>query len=113
MAGRRTDRVGARYRGHVKRNEVGPTYWTMCEITECTPGEVFEFAVMIRNEKLNVWRYEFAPGPDGGTVVTESFHLRDHLLTRLWRPFGGFLRENRNKRDMLRTLERVKAAAEA
>jgi uncharacterized protein YndB with AHSA1/START domain len=104
--------VGARYRGHVKRNEVGPTYWTTCEVTECTPGEVFEFAVMIRDQPLNVWRYEFAPGADGGTVVTESFHLRDHLLTKLWRPLGGFLRENRNKRDMLRTLERVKAAAE-
>ena len=39
--------VGARYRGHVKRNEIGPTYWTQCEITECVPGEVFEFAVVI------------------------------------------------------------------
>lgn len=105
--------VGARYRGHVKRNEIGPTYWTLCEVTECTPGEVFEFAVMIRDAPVNVWRYEFTPGADGGTDVTESFHLTENLLTKLWRPLGGFLRENRNKRDMLRTLERVKAAAEA
>jgi uncharacterized protein YndB with AHSA1/START domain len=103
--------VGARYRGHVKRNEMGPTYWTVCEVTECVPGEVFEFAVVMRDRKLNVWRYEFAAA-GGGTDVTESFDLGDNLFTKLWRPLGGFLRQRRNERDMLRTLERVKAAAE-
>lgn len=105
--------VGARYRGHVKRNEKGPIYWTTCEVTECAPGEVFEFAVMMGDKRMNTWRYEFALGADGGTDVTESFHLVDNLLTKLWRPLGGVLRENRNRRDMLRTLERVKVAAEA
>lgn len=105
--------VGARYRGHVKRNERGPTYWTVCKVTECVPGEVFEFAVVMRDAVVNTWRYEFAPGAGGGTDVTESFRLADNLFTKLWRPLGGFLRENRNRRDMLRTLERVKAAAEA
>lgn len=113
LGGATKPEVGARYRGHVKRNEVGPTYWTTCEITECRPGEVFEFAVMAGRTPINTWRYDFAPGAGGGTDVTESFHLVDNLLTKLWRPLGGFLRENRNKRDMLRTLERVKAAAEA
>lgn len=105
--------VGARYRGHVKRNEKGPIYWTTCEVTECVPGEVFEFAVMMGDRPMNTWRYDFAPGAAGGTDVTESFHLVDNLLTKLWRPLGGFLRENRNRRDMLRTLERVKVVAEA
>ena len=104
--------VGARYRGHVKRNERGPTYWTECEVTECVPGEVFEFAVVFGDRKVNTWRYEFAPGPDGGTTATESFRM-DNLFTKIWRPLGGFLRERRNERDMLRTLERVKAAAES
>lgn len=104
--------VGARYRGHVKRNEKGPIYWTTCEVTECGPGEVFEFAVVMGDKHVNTWRYEFAAA-NGGTDVTESFHLADNVLTKLWRPLGGFLRENRNKRDMLRTLERVKAVAEA
>jgi uncharacterized protein YndB with AHSA1/START domain len=104
--------VGARYRGHVKRNEIGPTYWTQCEVTECVPGEVFEFAVMIGGKAANTWRYEFAAAEGGGTDVTESFRLADNLFSRVWRPLGGFLRENRNRRDMLRTLERVKAAAE-
>ncbi len=104
--------VGARYRGHVKRNEIGPIYWTTCEVTESIPGEVFEFAVVIGDNVVNRWRYEFAESA-GGTKVTESFRMPDSILTRLWRPLGGFLRENRNRRDMLRTLERVKEVAES
>lgn len=113
IAGATGPALGARYRGHVKRNEIGPTYWTTCEVTECTPGEVFEFAVVMRAKRVNTWRYEFAPGANGGTEATESFRLPENVLTRLWRPLGGFLRENRNKRDMLRTLEGIKAVAEA
>jgi hypothetical protein len=105
--------VGARYRGHVKRNENMPfLYWTTCEITECVPGQVFEFKVVMRDRPVNTWRYDFAPGAAGGTDATESFDLGDNVFTKVWRPLGGFLRENRNKRDMLRTLERVKAVAE-
>jgi len=105
--------VGVRYRGHVKRNEMGPTYWTVCRITECVPGEVFEFAVVFNDKPANTWRYTFTAADGGGTDATESFRLADNLLTKIWRPLGGFLRENRNRRDMLRTLERVKAVAEA
>lgn len=104
--------VGVRYRGHVKRNERGPIYWTECEITACVPGEVFEFAVMFGDRAVNTWRYDFAASGDG-TAVTESFRLADNFLTKLWRPLGGFLREKRNRRDMLRTLERIKVVAEA
>ena len=106
--------AGARYRGHVKRNEMWPVlYWTTCEITECKRGEAFEFAVVFGDRPVNVWRYEFRAAKGGGTDVTESFDLGDNLFTKLWRPLGGFLRERRNRRDMLRTLERVKAVAEA
>ena len=97
----------------MKRNENWPVlYWTTCEVTECVPGEVFEFAVVMRDRPVNTWRYEFHATDDGGTDVTESFDLGDNLFTKLWRPLGGFLRERRNQRDMLRTLERVKAVAE-
>jgi uncharacterized protein YndB with AHSA1/START domain len=106
--------VGARYRGHVKRNENWPVlYWTTCEITECVPDDVFEFAVVMGDRTVNTWRYEFRAADGGGTDVTESFDLGDNLFTKVWRPLGGFLRERRNRRDMLRTLERVKAVAEA
>ena len=37
--------VGARFRGHVKRNGKGPIYWTKCTVTECEPGKVFAFGV--------------------------------------------------------------------
>ncbi len=105
--------VGARYRGHVKRNERGPTYWTKCRVTECVPGEVFEFGVTGPGDRvMNTWRYEFKAA-GGGTDVTESFHLVDNILTKVFGLLGGQLRTNRNKRDMLRTLERVKAVAEA
>jgi hypothetical protein len=105
--------VGALYRGHVKRNENWPVlYWTTCRVTECEPGKVFEFAVVMGQRVVNTWRYEFKETAAGGTEVTESFDLGDNLLTKIWYPLGGFLRERRNKQDMLRTLERVKAAAE-
>ena len=104
--------VGARYRGHVRRNEKWPVYWTVCRITECQPGQVFEFIVLLSDRPVNTWRYEFGATDDGGTDVTESFDLGDNLAIKIWRPLGGFLRERRNRRDMLRTLERVKAIAE-
>ena len=73
--------VGARYRGHVKRNENWPIlYWTTCKITECVPGQVFEFAVIMRDRPVNTWRYEFRTTSDGNTDVTESFDLGDNLL---------------------------------
>jgi hypothetical protein len=106
--------LGARYRGHVKRNERMPVlYWTTCEITACVPGQVFEFAVVMGDRKVNTWRYVFDAAPEGGTNVTESYDLGDNLFTKVWYPLGGFLRDRRNQRDMLRTLERVKAAAES
>jgi hypothetical protein len=30
--------LGAKFRGHVKRNEIGPVYWTTCRVTACEPG---------------------------------------------------------------------------
>ena len=72
--------LGARYRGHVKRNENWPVlYWTTCKITECAPGEVFEFAVVFAHRPVNIWRYEFrgastaAPmSPSRSTSATTS-----------------------------------------
>ena len=114
LGGATEPKVGARYRGHVRRNENWVfMYWTTCEITECVPGEVFEFAVVMNERPVNTWRYEFKAADGGGTDVTESFNLGDNLWTKVWRPLGGILRERRNQRDMLTTLQRVKAVAEA
>ena len=104
--------LGARFRGHVKRNEIGPVYWTTCRVTACEPGREFGFEVLVGNTPVNNWHYLFKP-VDGGTEVTESFRLNDSVFMRLFSVFGGQLRRRRNVRDMRKTLERIKAVVEA
>ena len=70
-------------------------------------------AMMVVGVVLGVYAYSLSHGTDdGGCDVTESFDLGDSLWVKVWRPLGGFLRERRNRRDMLTTLERIKAVAE-
>ncbi len=105
--------AGAKFRGHVKRNGRGPTYWTSCEVTESEPGRVFEFAVLTGGRALNTWRYELAAAEGGGTDATESFRLAATPPLRLdWALFGRW-RGRTNRDGMRETLERVKAVAEA
>ena len=66
--------LGARFRGHVKRNEIGPVYWTVCRITACEPGREFGFEVLAGDRAVNNWHYALAPAGDG-TDVTESFRM--------------------------------------
>ena len=103
--------VGARFRGHVKRNEIGPVYWTTCRVTACEPGREFGFAVLLGGRAVNTWHYAFTPS-GGGTDVTESFRAP---VPRFARPFVflGYLRKRRNVRDMRTTLERIRAVVEA
>ncbi|MDT5018340.1 MAG: hypothetical protein QOD39_4500 [Mycobacterium sp.] len=103
--------VGARFRGHVKRNEIGPVYWTTCRVTACEPGREFGFAVLIGDRAVNTWHYKFVPSGNG-TDVTESFKVPMPEVLRA-ASFAGFLRKRRNIRDMRTTLERVKAVVEA
>jgi hypothetical protein len=86
--------VGARFRGHVKRNEIGPVYWTTCRVTACQPGREFGFAVLV------------------GDHVTESFRTIESTALRPLE-FLGYLRKRRNLRDMRTTLERIKNVVEA
>jgi uncharacterized protein YndB with AHSA1/START domain len=104
--------VDARFRGHVKRNGRGPTYWTTCRVTACEPGEVFEFAVEQGGKAVNTWRYEFV-GSGDGVDVTESFRLADALPLRLYWAVMGRARGRTNRDGMRTTLERIKAVAEA
>ncbi|MGW0158956.1 SRPBCC family protein [Mycobacterium sp. NPDC003323] len=99
--------LGARFRGHVKRNEIGPVYWTTCRVTACTPGEEFGFEVLIGDRAVNNWHYEFEAQGDA-TRVTESFHMPGpKLLDAVM-----FLRKRRNERDMATTLGRIKTYVE-
>jgi uncharacterized protein YndB with AHSA1/START domain len=105
--------VGARFKGHVKRNGVGPVYWTPCHVTKCVPNEVFEFGVGLGEDKtLNRWGYRLAPTADGGTTVTEYFKLTPTWWLRGYWLVLGRLRGRTNERGMRTTLERMKAVVE-
>ena len=106
--------VGASFKGHVKRNGVGPTYWSPCQVTRCVPLEVFEFSVGTDAVTLNNWGYRLEADDDGaGTTVTEYFRLEPALPMRLYWLLLGRLRGRTNERGMRTTLERMKAVLEA
>jgi hypothetical protein len=102
--------LGARFRGHVKRNEIGPVYWTTCRVTACDPGREFGFEVLLGGRAVNNWHYEFNPN-GSGTDVTESFWIPVPPILRAT-SFLGYPRKRRNMRDMRTTLERIKAYVE-
>jgi uncharacterized protein YndB with AHSA1/START domain len=106
---------GAKFRGHVKRNGRGPTYWTTCTVVACDPGREFAFGVGNGDTPLNVWSYRLQPAADGSdsTDVTESFQLADTFGLRLYWLILGWARGKTNRDDMRTTLERMKAVVEA
>lgn len=104
--------VGAFFAGHVKRNGVGPTYWSPCRVTACEPGRVFEFAVGTDAITVNTWGYRLSPHR-GGTDVTEYFRLAPNLATRAYWLVLGRLRGRTNRDGMRTTLERMKQVVEA
>jgi hypothetical protein len=103
--------VGAKFRGHVKRNGKGPVYWTTCSVLEAEPGRVFGFGVGQAAKPLNIWRYRLEPSGDG-TDVTVSFQLAQTAPLRLYWAVLGWSRGRTNRDGMRTTLERIKAEAE-
>lgn len=103
---------GAKFRGHVKRNGIGPVYWTVCKVVECDPERAFGFAVMMRRVPVNTWRYEITPTADG-CDVTESFELSGLLPLKIYWTLLGRWRGRTNVEGMTQTLERIKAVVEA
>jgi hypothetical protein len=103
--------IGARFRGHVKRNGIGPIYWTQCEVTSCEPEHDFGFAVYAGRSPTNTWHYHLAERA-GGTDVTESFELPRRFPIRVYWLLAGWRRGKTNERGMQQTLERIKAIAE-
>ena len=104
--------VGASFKGHVKRNGVGPTYWSPCQVTKCVENEVFEFAVGTDAISVNNWGYRLLP-EGSGTRVTEYFRLEPMLPLRLYWAVMGAFRRRTNQQGMRTTLERMKAVVEA
>jgi Polyketide cyclase / dehydrase and lipid transport len=104
--------VGARFRGHVRRNGRGPVYWTTCTVVASEPGREFAFSVAgPGSATVNTWRYVLRPRADG-TEITESFELSDMLVTRAYWLLAGRARRRSNLSGMRVTLEKIKAAAE-
>ncbi len=104
--------VGARFRGHVKRNEKGPIYWSNCTVTVCEPLTEFAFDVVAGGKVVNTWGYRLQ-STDAGTEVTEFFHLADTIWTRAYWFVAGWARGRTNRNGMRRTLEAMKAILEA
>ena len=104
--------VGATFKGHVKRNGIGPTYWSLCRVTKCVPLEEFEFYVGTAEIPVNNWGYVLEPEA-GGTRVTEYFRLETALPFRLYWALLGHLRGRTNQRGMRTTLQRMKEVLES
>ena len=103
--------VGAKFRGHVKRNGKGPIYWTTCTVLVADPNREFAFGVGRSDRPLNVWRYRIEPSGDGADV-TESFQLANTAPLRLYWALLGWARGRTNRNGMRTTLERIKAEVE-
>jgi polyketide cyclase/dehydrase/lipid transport protein len=104
--------VGARFRGHVRRNGWWPPYWSVCRIDVCDPGREFAFTVEVAGRRVNTWRYRFEPAGDG-TDVTESFKLDNGWPLRLYWALAGWSRRKTNVSNMRTTLERIRTAVES
>ena len=84
--------LGNRFRGHVKRNEIGPTYWTTCKVTACEPGRELGFAVLMGDKALNNWHYKLEPTSDGDRRDRVVSHRRLAFAMKLFGLLGGQLR---------------------
>ena len=103
--------VGAKFRGHVKRNGRGPVYWTTCVVSTCVPGAEFGFDVLTGNKPTNTWTYRMEAA-DGGSDVTESFRLADTLALKIYWALLGWARGKTNRDGMRTTLEAIRAEVE-
>ena len=79
--------VGARFRGHVKRNQKGPTYWAKCFVTASEPGREFSFGVGEPGKAAINWGYRLVPGANGGRSIideinSENTYERGLAMTR-------------------------------
>jgi hypothetical protein len=98
--------AGARFRGDNRR---GPRRWSMVStVTAAEPGREFAFVV---NRTGATWRYRLAPLRDG-TELTESYDVPPGPIRRrvFYKVMG---RQRALDVGIHRTLERIKAAAEA
>ena len=105
--------VGARFRGHVKRNGIGPVYWTTCTVSACEPGRAFAFGVGNTDNAAERVALRHRPVRRGGCDVTESFTLSPTFGLRLYWALWGWSRGKVNRKGMRTTLERIRDEVQA
>lgn len=106
---------GVRFRG---QSRIGPYRWSRtCTIVTVEPGRELAFATLTKGEEhQTMWRYRLDADEDAVTLA-ESFEIvgpvgslvRAMLATHTGRRY----RLRQIRRGMQRTLQRIKAAAEA
>jgi hypothetical protein len=103
--------VGRRFRG-TNRLPVVQRWTSTATITACEPGRRFAFAVGNDPDDPNtLWSYDFEPAPNGGTRVTERWHmLREPAVVLLYYRLVG--QRDRIARGVEETLRRLKVTAE-
>jgi hypothetical protein len=101
---------GAKFGG---TNRHGVAVWsTGVTITAADPGRRFAFDVDFLGVPISTWEYTFADDADG-CLVTESWTDRRPRLMRVTSIATGVRdRGAHNRRNMLETLRKLKAAAE-
>lgn len=112
LDGARGPVAGARFKGYNRR---GWMRWsTTCTITEAEPGRAFAFetnSVPFKGVQCR-WRYQMEPS-EGGTLLTESFHVLWYFRVVVRLAFGGSSRRQAQMEEgVRRTLDRIKAIAE-
>lgn len=104
--------VGAKFRG---RNKNGWHRWsTLSTVLVAQRARSFAWRVSYGPLTMSEWSYDFAPGPDGVTVVTETWTDRRHPLVKpLGKPAAGVHdRAGHNRKTMQETLANLKRVAE-
>ena len=105
--------VGVRFRGH---NKIAWRRWsTTSTVTDADPGRRFAFEVSsVAGIPVSRWQYDIEATGNGCRVVERTWDRRPSWF----RPFANLVtgvrdRADHNRRNMERTLVRLKAAAEA
>jgi hypothetical protein len=104
--------VGATFRG---TNRSGWRWWrTVVTVTAADPGRRFAFDVHFAAVPISTWEYTFAPGADGGCLVTETWtDRRPGWMRTVSGPLMAVPdRAAHNRANMEKTLQELKKAAE-